>query len=493
MPRTPSGAGPEPSTPPPPPTAPEPAAPSTGTAPPPAGNRFFAWLRSLDLRRESGWIGGVCAGIGLRLGIDPLIVRGIVVVVAVLGGPAILLYAVAWLLLPDAHDRIHLEDVFRGRVEPVIVAIGALLLLAMLPVAQGFWFIGASYWGVPDWGGAVARALWTIAIIALAIALIVWVTRRSSTPAGDATGAGGAGHAPTASAAFVASGDTVTAPTSAGPPPAGATEADVAAWREQQARVREEREAFRAQRAQLRGEHDAAALKARLASRLAEREAYEASRPHPLFTLVVIGLALVAGGMTAALISVGDPGASTGEPTAVSIVIGAAVALAVLALGIIVNGIRGVRAGGAAGVAWVILIPLAFTGVAVAAGDTAVRWGPILTLEASETQSFAVGAGRIELDLTAFEDDGAALPADVELRVGAGDITVVIPDDVFVVFTGAVGAGSIDADGESTRIGPVETVRGEYNRTDSDDEQPLVVNVQLGAGHISVIETGDRR
>ncbi len=492
MPRTPSNPGTEPTA---SETPPEPSAGgnTTGAIPPLAGARFFSWLRSLDLRREQGWIGGVCAGIAVRLGIDPLIVRGIAVVVAVLGGPALLLYAAAWLLLPDANDRIHLEDVFRGRVEPVIIAIGALVLLSILPVAQGFWFLGAGYWGMPDWGGAMARALWLAAALALVIALIVWVARRGQGGgfgnASNASGstATGTGARPTTSAAFVASDSTVTAPTppDAGPPPAGASEPDVAAWREQQARVRAEQDAFRAQRASDRAEREAAAQAARAARHQREREAYAASRPHPLFSLVVIGLALVAGGMTAALLS-------TGEPTPVSIVVGAAVALAVLALGIIVNGIRGVRAGGAAGVAWLILVPLAFTGIAYAAGDTAVRWGPVLSLEASESQSFAVGAGRIELDLTAFENDESQLPANVELRVGAGDVTIVLPDDVPVVFSAAVGAGAIDADGESTRVGPVQTVRGEYN-SDVDDTEPLVVTVHLGAGHIGVIETGDRR
>ena len=518
MPRTPSSAGAEPAAPETPPEANagdtdsgSGTAPGTGT-PPLSGNRFFAWLRSLDLRREQGWIGGVCAGIGVPLGIDPLIVRGIAVVVAVLGGPAILLYAIAWLLLPDAHDRIHLEDVFRGRVEPVIVAIGALVLLSILPVAQGFWFLGAGYWGIPDWGGAIARALWTAAAIALLVVLVVWVARRANGGGATSTGSTStAGARPMTSASFVASDSTITAPsstTAAGSaatpaseaPPAGASEPEVAAWREQQARVRAEQEAFRAQRAQDRAEREAASQQARAARHQREREAYAASRPHPLISLIVIGLALVAGGVTVALLS-------TGEPTAVALVVGASVALAVLALGIIVNGIRGVRAGGAAGVAWLILVPLAFTGIAVAAGDTAVRWGPALTLEPSETQSFAVGAGRIQLDLTEFADPDAELPANVELRVGAGDITVIIPDDVPVVFSAAVGAGAIDATGESTRIGPVQTVNATYNTdstnntdpdgdtdgTNTDDTEPLVVTVHLGAGHIGVIETGDRR
>ena len=75
----------------------------------PESNRFFTWLRSLGVVRADGWIGGVCGGIALRTGLDPLIVRGIAVVIAILGGPALFFYAAAWLLLPDTHGEIHLE------------------------------------------------------------------------------------------------------------------------------------------------------------------------------------------------------------------------------------------------------------------------------------------------------------------------------------------------------------------------------------------------
>src|SRR5690554_1691421 len=106
------------------PTEPAPTAPQSSR---PAGNAFFSWMRGLDIPRQPGWLGGVCAGIAARLGIDPLIVRGIVVVIAVLGGPALLLYAAAWLLLPDFNNKIHLEELLKGRFEPAIAGIGVLV------------------------------------------------------------------------------------------------------------------------------------------------------------------------------------------------------------------------------------------------------------------------------------------------------------------------------------------------------------------------------
>lgn len=460
----------------------------SGTTPPPPANgasdRFFGWVRGLGVRREPGWIGGVCAGIAARLGIDPLIVRGIAVVVAVLGGPAILLYAIAWLLLPDTDDRIHLEDVFRGRFEPVVAVIAALIALSMLPIAQGFWYLGAAFWGVPDWGGSVPRTLWTLVVVGLLVAFIVWLARRSSTPPTGARTTPGAPTAPTA-AAFTASADGAVivdpgasdAPTADDTTATSDTPADVAAWRAQQEQVRAEQRAYREQRAATR-----AAARPSPAERAslheAQRARERATRSNPLYSLIVIGLAFVVGGLT--ILAVGGP-----EPSALDLVVGAAVALAVLAVGIIVNGIRGKRAGGAAGVAWLLLIPLAFTGVTLGAADNAVRWGPVTTFAPAESQSFAIGAGRVELDLTEFGRRGADLPASVTLQVGAGEITVVVPDDVTVVFSGFVGAGSIDAEAADRRFGPAETVQTTYNP--NNGTEPLVVSVHLGAGHIRVI------
>src|SRR5690554_3031070 len=79
----------------------------------PFGAGFFAWLRQLGISRDTDrWFAGVAGGIARRSGIDPIIVRGIFVVLALLGGPGILLYLAGWLLLPDQGGRIHLEEVF---------------------------------------------------------------------------------------------------------------------------------------------------------------------------------------------------------------------------------------------------------------------------------------------------------------------------------------------------------------------------------------------
>jgi len=166
------------------------------TAPDATGPGFYAWLRRLGLPRRAGWLGGVCAGLGARLGIDPIIVRGIVVVVAVLGAPFVLLYAIAWLLLPDTDGEIHLERLTRGIVDPAVVGIAVMGVLGLIPLVQGGW-LGWQWWD--DWPYIAdpifgfnltvpLRILWTLLLVGGLVTLVIWLARRSSQnpPAGGA-------------------------------------------------------------------------------------------------------------------------------------------------------------------------------------------------------------------------------------------------------------------------------------------------------------------
>lgn len=300
---------------------------STASPEPGSGNRFFGWMRGLDVPRQPGWIGGVCAGVAARLGIDPLIVRGIVVVVAVLGGPAILLYAAAWLLLPDQSGKIHLEELLAGRLESPIAGIGALVLLSFLPVTQGFWYSGAAFWGEPHWEDSIGRTLWTLVLLGAVVALIVWFARRDA--AGSTT-------TPTVSPATT-DGRPETIPEPPPAPPAGAPAEDVAAWREHQAAWRAEREAFRQQQAATQRElRLQRAAEARERTRQSAAETVERLRLYRLAnprlsaaaTIAAIGAALVVGGITSAIV--------LGEPALADSALPIALATATIALGVTV-------------------------------------------------------------------------------------------------------------------------------------------------------------
>lgn len=168
--------------------------------------RFFSWLRGLGVSRGNDrWFAGVAAGIAQRAGIDPIIVRGVFVVLTVLGGSGILLYLAAWLLLPDTMGNIHLEQIIRGQASTgAIVAAILIGLLVALPLL--FWFLrvvisGPWGWGMgellPDWLVVTLGVIWWALIVPAGIIwLIVWLVNgagrkpahRATSFAGTATG-----------------------------------------------------------------------------------------------------------------------------------------------------------------------------------------------------------------------------------------------------------------------------------------------------------------
>src|SRR3954468_18746927 len=87
---------------------------------------------SPPLRRDPGRrvLGGVCAGLGERLGVDPLIVRVAFIAGAMAGGLGIALYALAWVAIPAGEGHAAPRGGGRGSAE---IAFGvALLALSLL-------------------------------------------------------------------------------------------------------------------------------------------------------------------------------------------------------------------------------------------------------------------------------------------------------------------------------------------------------------------------
>jgi signal transduction histidine kinase/phage shock protein PspC (stress-responsive transcriptional regulator) len=105
---------------------------------------------SPPLRRDPGQriLGGVCAGLGERFGVDPLVVRLAFLAAALAGGLGIALYVLAWVAIPAGEgDATAAERPGpRGSVE---IALGVTLLaLSLLLVfrALGIWFSDAVVW-----------------------------------------------------------------------------------------------------------------------------------------------------------------------------------------------------------------------------------------------------------------------------------------------------------------------------------------------------------
>ncbi|HET9015942.1 MAG TPA: PspC domain-containing protein [Thermomicrobiaceae bacterium] len=128
----------------------------TGTSP--SGEHAALLRRSRDDRV----IAGICGGLGRYLGIDPVLIRVAWVALALAAGTGVLLYLVAWLVIPEEHagevvGSAPRTDVTTVRVVlgGVLVAIGALLLVNRFTT----WF---------DWG-----LIWAVVLIAVGALVIL--------------------------------------------------------------------------------------------------------------------------------------------------------------------------------------------------------------------------------------------------------------------------------------------------------------------------------
>jgi phage shock protein PspC (stress-responsive transcriptional regulator) len=160
-------------------TGPLPAPPLYPNAQPPypqsqsQSQNFFTWVRGQGIQRgRDRWIGGVASGVAHRLGVDPLIVRGIFIVLTIFAGMGVLLYGLAWALLPEPDGRIHVQEAAAGRWSTGMTG-------ALITTVIGFPSLGSGVWG---WGpNGFGGFVWTIFWIAAAIYVIYYLSQRDKT------------------------------------------------------------------------------------------------------------------------------------------------------------------------------------------------------------------------------------------------------------------------------------------------------------------------
>jgi phage shock protein C len=108
----------------------------------------------------------VCGGVGRYLGVDSVLIRVAIVVLAIVGGGGVLLYILGWILIPEEKEGEHLgespppsADMARLVFGGALIAIGVILLLGLsLP--------------------RIGKYLWPLALIAVGLALIVRASAR---------------------------------------------------------------------------------------------------------------------------------------------------------------------------------------------------------------------------------------------------------------------------------------------------------------------------
>jgi phage shock protein PspC (stress-responsive transcriptional regulator) len=381
-------------------------------------------------RDQNKVVAGVCAGVAQRLGIDPNVVRVVTVVLAIFGGAGILLYAAGWLLLPEERTGLSLgERALRGGAPDGVSTI--LLALALLVVTVGVAI------------GILSDSWFATAVLVVAVGIGVVLLNRRPTAMPQPTPPPTPGVAPPA------------------PPP---TAAGYPAY------------------------PYAAAYAAPYAGPgpTEQRTGYEAAPEQP----PVPRRRAVLGPVTAfaALAVVGLLGLLDARGASVPVAGYVAAALAVVGTGLVVGTWFG-RSRGliALGVALVVLlVPIATVerlGAAASAGDAfeSVTVVPDDVAEIDGTRT-EYAAGDVRYDLTALDFSGERV--DLEIRLGAGELVVAIPDDVTLVLDAQVGAGEIDALGERSSGLGVSTDR----TFDSDASAgTLVLDVSMGLGSLEVI------
>ena len=97
-------------------------------------------------------LGGVAGGLAASFGIDPLILRAAFVVLTFAGGSGVVLYVIAWLVLPSQDTRrAMVHSIKLDRQDTVqIASVGMIVLggLLLMRSATGVWFSDAIVWPV---------------------------------------------------------------------------------------------------------------------------------------------------------------------------------------------------------------------------------------------------------------------------------------------------------------------------------------------------------
>ncbi|WP_353712741.1 PspC domain-containing protein [Arthrobacter sp. K5] len=451
-----NGAGPENPTEPlfPPPASGAPAygAPGYGRAAQPLD--FFDWIRSHGVHRgRDRWIGGVSSGIAERMGIDPLIVRGIFIVLTLFAGIGVLLYGLGWALLPEPDGRIHTQEAGAGRWSTGMTG-------ALITSIVGLTGMGGGFWG---WGHDGFGFFWALFWIGGVIYLIYFLTQRNknrtaATVNGTTGGRAAYGYAPAGNAPANAATGSATSPFPASSFAAGGHAPA------QPYTVPPTPDAIPSY-----GVNEPYGPTAPYGGGLPPRRPAPVPAPVPApkprpsgpgapAVAITAGLALLAGGTLKAL----DAGNLIDLGESANAVVWAAGA-AVLGLGILLAGMRG-RTSGALGFFAVVALIVGGIFSAVPNGDRFrfqnADWNPV-TIEQAR-QGFQITGGRGTVDLTGLNLN-PPLGSDVviPLDATASNVTVIIPRTVPVDVRADMTLGNLN-EGTGSR-GGITSRQSSYN------------------------------
>ena len=418
----------------------------------------------LTRRDEYKVLAGVCSGVAYRLGVDPNVVRVITVVLSLFGGAGVLLYALGWLLLPEAPGKPSLaERALRGGAPDGLSTIVLAVVLAVVAVAVAVLVVGDSWFGI------------TVLVVAVTIGAVLLTRRTTATPLGGAPGAPDQPPAPPAATRQAAAPQTAApAPTQgyaaygSGPSPYGQAPTTYAS--------------FPSPAATAGATAGAPPFPPTETSWQAAPPPQRQRRPRSY---------LGAGTTFTALAAVGVLGIVDAAGASVTFSAYLATALAVVGLGLLAGTWVGrSRALIGLGVALLVVLVPVTTIEQLGIGDRTGEGFETVVVVPETARSLdgtadEYSAGDIRYDLT--DIDFVDRDVTAEISVGAGNLQVDVPEEVTVVLDAQVGAGQVDAFGEQSSGLGVDAVR-------TDDGEPdggtLRLTVQMGFGNVEVSREG---
>jgi phage shock protein PspC (stress-responsive transcriptional regulator) len=436
-------------------------------------------------------IAGVAGGVGRAFGVDPVLVRVALVVLTIFGGFGLTLYVLGWLLLPADGDEVSPAESLLGRgrsATPPVLAAG-LAIVALISILSMF------SWGVP---------FWPLVIIGVVAVLIVRNKGRSCTAKGRADGST-QGSAPPWVDQWAAKA------TETGQSWGAQAEQWVARqpWSgvpgaRQQAKSPFEEPAFWDEQNRAAADPTRVNLRkdagpqqqtppepapatppswdplgvAPFAWDLPEPAAAPAPpAPRPRRSVIgriTLGMVLLVGGL-ATIGSIQGWWALTWAGIA-------AIALTIVAVGLLIGSLRGQGSSLIGPGIFLSLVTLALTvtGINGTTGYGQQTWVP--TTVAAATQDFELNGGQGTLDLRQL-DVPAGQTVDTEVTVRAGQATVIVPGDTAVNLTCTANAGEIDCLGQRQDGLDQQITTAQPG---SSDNGTINLTVHVGAGQATV-------
>ena len=481
---------------------------------------FFDGIRRSGIvRPDERWIGGVAGGVALRLGVDPLVVRGLFGVSVLLGGLGLILYGIGWLLLPEQRDgRIHLQQLFRGDFD--VAVLGGFAVFVTGVSFPGTWFPGG--WMGNRGSDWFSGALWITAVVVV-VALIVSASK-------NRTGGPGGGHGPTTNlypgAQPPSGAGPAPTPTYPGQPFAAPTAAAAAPPHrpEGPTTTMPPTTPYPAggQPGTGHSTYPAGAYPSAThatppyAGTSAEHPVGGYPAPHvqtpsrgvPVTTLprpgarrgpgsgalgIVVALSLI----TLATLLYLD---RTGQFTGPVLLTAGAVTIVLLGTGVMVAGLRGRASGGFGGlavVAMLVLIPAA--AVQVQGVDWHGGWADGATFGevdrtptevATAEEGYSLGAGDARIDLTELPLGGPVI--EIPVNVGAGEVTIVLPADSAYTADITVSAGEVIWLGDTVTSGFGNRGNEPYESAAVQDgtSPDVALDITVGVGTVQIVEAG---